>query len=111
MRYTMFNTPVVKLILRAISLMLLKIFGWKRTGELPQEAKYVIIFAPHTSNWDVFYGIILAFALKLDAHYIAKKELFRGLFSPLMKWSGGVPVDRSLSSHLVEQMVTIFKER
>lgn len=111
MSYTIFNTPVVKSFLRGISVMLLKIIGWKTTGRLPREVKYVIVFAPHTSNWDVFYGMILAFAMKLDARYIAKKELFRGLFSPLMKWSGGIPVDRSLSGHIVEQMVSIFKER
>ena len=111
MRYSIFNTPVVKSFLRGISLILLKILGWKTSGELPQEEKYVIIVAPHTSNWDLFYGFILAFALKLDARYIAKKELFRGLFSPLMKWTGGIPIDRLLSSHIVEQMTSIFKER
>ena len=97
MHYTIFNTPVVKSFLRGISLILLKILGWKTSGELPQEEKYVLIVAPHTSNWDLFYGIILAFALKLDARYIAKKELFRGPFSPLMKWLGAIPIDRSLS--------------
>jgi len=111
MSYTIFNTPVVKSFLRGISLILLKILGWKTSGELPREEKYIIIVAPHTSNWDLFYGFILAFALKLDARYIAKKELFRGLFSPLMKWTGGIPIDRLLSSHIVEQMASIFKER
>jgi 1-acyl-sn-glycerol-3-phosphate acyltransferase len=111
MRYTIFNTPVVKSFLRGISLVLLKILGWKASGKLPKEVKYVLIVAPHTSNWDLFYGIILAFAMKLDAHYIAKKELFRRPFSQLMKWSGGIPIDRLLSSHIVEQMILIFKER
>ncbi|MCX5849140.1 MAG: lysophospholipid acyltransferase family protein [Deltaproteobacteria bacterium] len=111
MHHTIFNTPVVKSFLRGISLVLLKILGWKASGRLPREAKYVLIVAPHTSNWDLFYGIILAFALKLDARYIAKKELFRGPFSPLMRWSGGIPIDRSSSSHIVEQMVSAFKKR
>jgi 1-acyl-sn-glycerol-3-phosphate acyltransferase len=110
MRYTIFNTPVIKSLLRGLSLFLLKILGWKECGHLPEEAKYVLILAPHTSNWDLFYGIILAFALKLDACYIAKKELFRWPFSPLMKWLGGVPVDRSLSTHIVDQMVAKFNE-
>jgi 1-acyl-sn-glycerol-3-phosphate acyltransferase len=109
MRHTMFNTPVVKLLLRGISLALLKILGWKAFGNLPREEKYVLIVAPHTSNWDLFYGIILAYALKLDAHYIAKKELFRGPFAPLMRWSGAIPVDRSASHHIVEQMAAVFK--
>lgn len=111
MRHTMFNTPVVKSLLRGISLFLLKIFGWKTSGSLPQDEKYIIIVAPHTSNWDLFFGIILAFALKLDARYIAKKELFRGPFSFLMTWSGAIPVDRSSHHHIVDQMVHAFRER
>lgn len=111
MHHTMFNTPVVKSLLRGISLCLLKIFGWKTSGSLPRAEKYIIIVAPHTSNWDLFYGIILAFALKLDARYIAKKELFRGPFSPLMTWSGAIRVDRSSSHNIVGQMVSVFNEK
>lgn len=111
MQHTMFNTPVVKSVLRGIALVLLKLLGWKTSGHLPEEKKYVLIVAPHTSNWDLFYGIILAFALKLDARYIAKKELFRGPFSGLMKWSGAIPVDRSSHHHIVDQMAHAFKEK
>ena len=108
MRYTIFNTPVLKSFFLGISLFLLKILGWKKRGPLPDQAKYVIILAPHTSNWDLFYGIILALAFKLDPRFIAKKELFRWPFSPLMKWLGGVSVNRTLSSHIVDQMISTF---
>ncbi|MFZ2397864.1 MAG: hypothetical protein WAW31_04190 [Smithella sp.] len=64
MHHTTFNTPVVKSFFRGISLVLLKILGWKASGKLPQKAKYILIVAPHTSNWDLFHGILLAFALK-----------------------------------------------
>jgi len=110
MRYTIFNTPVLRSFLRGLSLFLLKILGWKKKGELPEQDKYVVIIAPHTSNWDLFYGIILAFALKLDPRFIAKKELFRRPFSTVMKWLGGIPIDRALSSHLVDQMIYTFSE-
>jgi len=80
MHRTIFNTPVLKSFLRGISLVLLKILGWKTHGELPKINKYVIIVAPHTSDWDLFYGIILAYAMKLDTIYVAKKELFRWPF-------------------------------
>lgn len=109
MRYTMFSTPVVKSILRGIAIILLKLSGWKTSGHLPRETNYVLIVAPHTSNWDLFYGIILAFALKLDARYIAKKELFRGPFSFVMNWSGAIPVDRSSHHHIVDQMASVLK--
>lgn len=108
MQHTMFNMPGVRSILRGIALVLLKILGWKAFGQLPAENKFVVIVAPHTSNWDLFYGIILAFAMKLDARYIAKKELFRGFFSGLMTWSGAIPVDRAASRHIVDQMVSVF---
>jgi 1-acyl-sn-glycerol-3-phosphate acyltransferase len=111
LRYTIFNTPIIKSILLGISLFFLKILGWKTAGQLPAQNKYVIIVAPHTSNWDVFYGVILAFALKLDARYIAKKELFRWPFGPIMDWLGGIPIDRSLSHHVVDQMIKEFNER
>jgi 1-acyl-sn-glycerol-3-phosphate acyltransferase len=110
MRYTIFNTPIIKSLLLGLSLFFLKILGWKTKGQLPQQAKYVLIVAPHTSNWDVFYGVILAFSLKLDARFIAKKELFRWPFSPLMKWLGGIPIDRASSNHLVDQMIAKFNE-
>ena len=91
-------------------MLLLKILRWKKKGPLPKQDKYVLIVAPHTSNWDLFYGIILAFALRLDARFIAKKELFRWPFSPIMKWLGGIPVDRTSSSHIVDQMISAFNE-
>ena len=110
MHHTIFNTSVVKSFFRGISLVLLKILGWKVSGRLPQKAKYILVVAPHTSNWDLFHGILLAFALKLDACYVAKKELFRGPFSLLMKWSGGVPVDRSSSTNFVEHVASEFEK-
>lgn len=111
MHHTMFNTPVVKSLLRGIAIFLLKILSWQTHGSLPQEKKYILIVAPHTSNWDLFYGILLAFALKLDARYVAKKELFRGPFSFLMTWSGAIPVDRSSHHRIVNQMASAFNKQ
>jgi len=79
-------------------------------GELPKINKYVIIVAPHTSDWDLFYGIILAYAMKLDTIYVAKKELFRWPFFLLMRRSGGIPVDRASHTHFVEYMASQFEK-
>jgi len=68
---------------------------------VPVESKYVLIFAWQTSNWDLFYGVLVAFALKLDTVFLAKKELFRWPFGPLMKWLGGLPIERKGSHHSV----------
>ena len=111
MHHTIHNTPVLKAVLRGISLLCMKSLGWTAIGPLPILSKYIIVVAPHTSNWDLFYGIIVAFALKLDACFMAKKELFRWPFGPLMKWLGGVPIDRTSAGHTVEQVVRRFKEK
>ena len=110
MRYTIFNTPLIKTFLWALSIILLKTFGWKTIGHLPASPKYLIIVAPHTSNWDLFYGIMLAFSLKLDAHFLAKKELFRWPFGPVIKWLGGIAIDRSSTANAVDRMITKFKK-
>jgi len=110
MQHTIFNTPVIKTLLRLLSLLLMMITGWKKSGTLPDVPRYIIIVAPHTSNWDLFYGIIVAFSLKLDARFMAKKELFRRPFGPVMRWLGGMAIDRSSHEHTFDQVVGEFKK-
>ena len=110
MHCTIFNTPIVKDILRGILVFLFKILSWKKIGQLPDISKYVIILAPHTSNWDLLYGICTAFALKLDVCFMAKKELFRWPFGPFIKFLGGVPIDRDKSINVVDQIIQRYNE-
>ena len=59
MHRTIFDTPIVKTVLRSFSLAFLKLAGWKIQGSLPAGAeKSVLIAAPHTSNWDLPYTLI-----------------------------------------------------
>jgi 1-acyl-sn-glycerol-3-phosphate acyltransferase len=110
MQRTIFNTPVVRYLMRYISLFFLKLSGWKTVGHPPTVPKYVIIVAPHTSNWDLFYGALIALAFNLDARFMAKHQLFQKPFGPLVKWIGGVPIDRSASHHTVDQVIQKFNE-
>lgn len=105
MKLTIFNTPIISPILRLLSNSLMRLAGWRVEGTLPNLPKYVIIGAPHTSNWDflLFLGVI--FRLKADVRYMGKAELFRNLFGWFFYWCGGIPVDRKKSTGLVEQMV------
>lgn len=105
MKLTIFNTPIISPIFRLISNSIMRLVGWRVEGKLPDFPKYLIIGAPHTSNWDflLFLGVI--FRLKADVRYMGKAELFRSPFGWFFYWCGGIPVDRSKSSGLVEQMV------
>ena len=102
MHRTIFDTPVVNTLLRAGSRLFLRINGWTVEGSLPPEAtKSVFIAAPHTSNWDLPYTLMVAFVLRLNIYWIGKSSLFRWPFGPVMRWLGGIAVDREKSNNLV----------
>ncbi len=109
MHYTVFDTPVVNTLLRGFSHAVLRLQGWQVQGSLPPEAtKAVLIAAPHTSNWDLPYTLMVAFCLRLRIHWLGKASLFRGVFGPVMRWLGGIPVDRSKSNNLVAAAAAVI---
>jgi 1-acyl-sn-glycerol-3-phosphate acyltransferase len=102
MHRTIFTTPVVNTLLRAASIAFLKLAGWKIEGQLPAEAsKAVLIAAPHTSNWDLPYTLMVCFVLRLNVYWMGKSSIFKWPFGPVMRWLGGVAVNRSQSTNLV----------
>ena len=110
MQKTMFDTPILRTILRWMSIFILKIFGWTLVGEKPDDPKYVMIAAPHTSNWDMPIMLFLAFAFKVKVYWIGKDALFKNPFGAIMKFLGGVPVDRSKSNNVVEGTIQVINE-
>ena len=82
--------------------------GWTCTGETPAYKKYVVLAAPHTSNWDAFYLLCAAAILRLRFSYFGKNSLFRGPVGWVLRATGGLPLDRSRNQGLVVQAVTWF---
>jgi 1-acyl-sn-glycerol-3-phosphate acyltransferase len=102
MHRTIFDTPVVNTLLRGFSLAVLKLAGWKVSGQLPANSRTcVLIAAPHTSNWDLPYTLMVAFALRLNIYWMGKEQIFRPPFRGLMMWLGGIPVRRESANNLV----------
>lgn len=102
MHRTIFTTPVVNTLLRAGSIAFLRLTGWKVEGRLPPEAsKSVFIAAPHTSNWDLPYTLMVCFALRLNPYWMGKSSIFKWPFGPVMRWLGGIAVNREQSTNLV----------
>jgi len=110
MSTTIFNTPFVTPALRRLFSLSLHLLGWRVEGKLPDLPKYIIVGAPHTSNWDFVIFLPLALILKGSLHYMGKAELFRPPFGGFFRWCGGVPVDRSKPQGLVDQMVHMIQE-
>ena len=111
MHRTIFTTPVVNTLLRGFSLAFLKLTGWKVEGALPpQAAKSVFIAAPHTSNWDLPYTLMVAFALRLNPYWMGKHTIFKAPFGPIMRWLGGIAVNRDQANNLVAASAQAIRE-
>jgi 1-acyl-sn-glycerol-3-phosphate acyltransferase len=90
---------------------ILALFGWRLVGALPATPKYVIIAAPHTSNWDFIVAILAAAAFGLRINFMMKDELFRPPWGWFFRALGGIPINRRSNNNVVQQMVQRFAER
>lgn len=88
----------------------LKMAGWEPSGEPPDLPKWVAIAAPHTSNWDLVYMLAFTYHYGISISWMGKDSLFKGPFGGLMRWLGGVPIDRSAPNGVVQQMVDRFND-
>jgi 1-acyl-sn-glycerol-3-phosphate acyltransferase len=86
----------------------LKLFGWRVEGERPQPESYVLIAAPHTSNWDFPLMLLFAAAFDIRIKFLAKHSLFQPPLGWLMRAVGGLPIVRHRNSNVVEDMAATF---
>lgn len=96
---------------QAVAHRLLALFGWRVEGALPDEPRFVIIVAPHTSNWDFPLGVVAMFAVGVRLSFLGKDSLFRFPLGPFMRLLGGEPVDRSNNQGIVEAAIERFRVR
>jgi 1-acyl-sn-glycerol-3-phosphate acyltransferase len=82
--------------------------GWSFEGTIPNEPKFVIIVAPHTSNWDFIVGVLALFSLGFRVSFLGKHTLFKWPLGWFMRWLGGVPVERSVSKDRVADTIAAF---
>ncbi len=84
--------------------------GWTFAGVLPPIPKFVLIIAPHTSNWDFLVGLAAKLALGLDVHWFGKETLFRGPMGAFMRAIGGRPVRRDAREGMVNAMAATIRD-
>lgn len=80
-------------------------------GTLPEVPRFVLIVAPHTSNWDFPIGVFAMFTVGLRLTWLGKHTLFRFPVRGLLRWLGGEPVDRSAPLGVVGAAIGRFRER
>lgn len=84
--------------------------GWRIQDDRPAGLdRYIVVVAPHTSNWDFFVGLCVRSLARMgDTKYLAKKSLFKPPFGWIFSALGGYPVDRSKHNNLVDAVVAMF---
>ncbi len=88
---------------------MLRLAGWRIVGERPAVPKYVLITAPHTSNWDFPYMMLYGMAMGIGPRWVGKHTLFRAPFGGFMRALGGIPVRRDSAHQMVDQLVDTFR--
>lgn len=95
--------------MRLLSKILFWLKGWKVVGEVPKDLKkFVMVAAPHTSNWDFLYARAAFFIMGIRLRFTIKKELFFFPLNLFLKASGGIPIDRKTKGNMVDKMADLY---
>jgi len=105
-----FDHPWIIRLLERIALPLLKWRGWTHHVDAPSEKKYVLIVAPHTSNCDFLLMFPVGLLLKRRVKFMIKHSVFVGPVGSVLRWLGGIPVERSSRHNFVQQLVDEFEQ-
>lgn len=111
MNYTIFDVPLLGSLIRFCAVLCLKLTGWKKEGKAPTHDKYIVIAAPHTSNWDFPISLAILLSFKIKPYWMGKAGMFRWPFGLFFRLLGGIPIDRSKSNNAVEQSIEAIKRK
>jgi 1-acyl-sn-glycerol-3-phosphate acyltransferase len=89
---------------------LLRRLGWRLEGSRPELPQYVLIAAPHTSNWDFPMMLLFAAAFDIPVTWMAKHTLFYPPMGWFMRAMGGMPIVRHKNQNIVAIMVEAFRD-
>ncbi|MDF1546286.1 MAG: lysophospholipid acyltransferase family protein [Bacteroidales bacterium] len=98
------------MIARYVAKFIFWLIGWKFDPRIPTEKKYIIIIAPHTSNWDFLIGKLTNWICGVSPKVLVKKEAFTFLTGPFIRMWGGIPIDRNNTVNIVDQVVQYFND-
>ena len=87
---------------------LLYVLGWKVLGSIGEEhaeKNLVVIVAPHTSNWDGILGVAAIAGLDARISFLGKDTAFKYGLGAFLKYMGGIPIDRSNPSGVINDAI------
>ncbi len=107
---TVHRTFIIKTITRWLALLIFRLSGWRAEGQPPELSRFVVIAAPHTSNWDFLYTVCLALIFRLEPRIMMKDTWFKWPLGPIFRWLGALPIDRRNSTGVVAQSIDAFNQ-
>lgn len=88
----------------------LRVFGWRIEGEIPNLERVLIIGAPHTSNWDFVYAMAAILGLNLKLRWLGKHTIFKPGVTWFMNWLGGIPVNRGQPETIIDNVARLVEQ-
>ncbi|HVM94810.1 MAG TPA: lysophospholipid acyltransferase family protein [Candidatus Acidoferrales bacterium] len=101
----------VSAFMHGLAKLLFRLTGWKIEGGVPSPPRCVIIAAPHTSNWDAFVLVTAAYIFRVKLSWFVKDAAFFWPLGPIVRYFGGVPIDRLTRRNMVQQAIDQFAAR
>lgn len=95
--------------MHGLAKLLFRLCGWRTEGAVPQPPRFVIIAAPHTSNWDAFIMVTAAYIFRVKLAWFVKDAAFVFPLGPIVRFFGGIPIDRKARNNVVGQAVARFQ--
>jgi len=95
---------------QAVARIVLRLIGWRTRVIPPHTSRYVLIGAPHTSNWDFLLALLLMTVERIPVRIMGKDSLFRWPLGGFMRSLGAIPVNRRERTNLVDQVAARFDE-
>ena len=105
MRPLLLNNPLLRPIFYLFANVALFVLGWKTKGKMPDIKRFILVAAPHSSNWDFVYFLLIIFKFQIPVHWMAKESMFVWPFKGFLKRLGGIPINRSKKGNVVADMV------
>ncbi len=94
----------------SIARFILRFAGWRTAVISPGTSRYVMIGAPHTSNWDFFVMLLLMAVENIPIRWLGKDTLFWWPLGIFMRSLGVIPVNRRARKNLVDQIAARYDE-
>lgn len=112
------NIPIIGTLVPQTSSILRKIVGrtilflhrWQIKGSVHNTSKFMFAIAPHTSYWDFISSIGTMLSMGLKSQWFIADVFCWWPIGYLMRWLGGLPIDRTTRHDIVSKMITKYKE-